>query len=141
MNQVLKPSHGSLKIIVGRLGEDDTTAETAAWTLWGLVSTWNPSWQQNQEHLQALLDRDDIDVLHALARLLLRAAPPVRLRALGALAQLPYLSGVFKRRAAESASLLSALASLLDEGRRDTSPGAPPGSLSHTMYQLDGFRK
>ena len=123
--QVLKPSHGTLKLLVGKLAEDDSTAEAAAWNLWGLVSTWNPNWQQNQEALDNLLERDEVDVLHELARLLHRAAAPVRLRALGALAQLPYLSSMFKRRAASAPSLLAALAALFDEDGFNSEAGAP----------------
>eukprot|EP00960_Hanusia_phi_P049399 759529-Hanusia_phi.AAC.15 len=42
-----RPSKLGLKILIERLREHEE-AERNTWVLWGLLSTWNPFWRENQ---------------------------------------------------------------------------------------------
>eukprot|EP00277_Geminigera_cryophila_P010948 CAMPEP_0179454960 /NCGR_PEP_ID=MMETSP0799-20121207/38944_1 /TAXON_ID=46947 /ORGANISM="Geminigera cryophila, Strain CCMP2564" /LENGTH=63 /DNA_ID=CAMNT_0021253601 /DNA_START=109 /DNA_END=297 /DNA_ORIENTATION=- len=49
--KTIRPSQIALRAQIERLGQRGEFAERAVWTLWGLVSTWNPYWEENQQLL------------------------------------------------------------------------------------------
>lgn len=109
IDKIIKPSRVVLRVTVERLKENNASAERAAWTIWGLLSSWNPNWAYNQEHLLSLKETEEGDVIESLTGLLKRKDVDVKLRALGALAQLPYLNLSIKATMAMTPLLMDRL--------------------------------
>ena len=99
----------------------------AAWNLWGARVNLEPKLAAEPGGFGTTSSSATKSMCCTSSRALLHraAAPRAPCRALGALAQLPYLSSMFKRRAASAPSLLAALAALFDEDGFNSEAGAP----------------
>lgn len=82
--------------------------EETVWTIWGLVSSWNPDWRFNQDHMFSMAIEDNsCDITTLLVIILHRNDESIKSKALGTLVQLMYHHNDFKKKLSKDARLLN----------------------------------
>ena len=111
-----KPSTTVLKNIFEKLRFANHECEEAIWTIWGLVSSWNPDWRFNQNHMLSMAMEDSsYNISSLLLNVLQRNDDSFKQKALGTLVQLMYHNSEFKKFLSQQRRLLDLSVHLLKQ--------------------------
>jgi len=108
-----RPSKLGFKILIERLREEEDEAEKGTWAIWGLLSTWNPFWRNNQLSILELSKTTETHFVREIARNMARRNSKLCLYSMGALTQFAFLNADAKREIAADTRVMGKLQELL----------------------------